>query len=131
MTRTHRTSALALVLIAVLIFPRPAHAQVTANADIWRAFAEKLDTGKTLKVRLMSGQRFKATLLQVSAEGITVQPRTRVPVPPQVVSFTDVASLEVDAGKGASMAKAVAVGAAVAAGTFFALMAWAFAVWGD
>ena len=131
MTRTHRTSVLALALIALLMLPRPAHAQAVANADIWRAFAEKLDAGKTLKIRLVSGKRFRATLLQVSAEGITVQPRTRVPVPPQVVTFTDVASLEVDTGKGASMAKAVAVGAAVAAGTFFALMALVFAVWGD
>jgi hypothetical protein len=37
----------------------------------------------------------------------------------------------VDTGKGVGLAKAVAVGAATAAGAFFALMAVAFAVWDD
>jgi hypothetical protein len=130
MTKTHFTSAAVLVLVTLMAWPKEALAQVV-GPEIWRAFAEKVDTGATLKVRLVNGKRFKATLLQVSADGMTVQPKTRVPVTPEVVRFTDIASLEIDSGKGASMAKAVAVGAAVAAGAFFGLMAMTFAVWGD
>ncbi len=124
-------SLLALMLVVLLVAPR-AHAQATvAGPDIWRTFAMRIEPGKTLKVRLTSGQRFKATLLQVSDEGLTVQPKTRVPVPAQVVPFADVASIEIDTGKGANVGKAIAIGASVAAGAFFGLMALAFAVWGD
>lgn len=130
--RTKRlTSAIVLVLVTLMALPRGAHAQATVGPGIWRAFADRIQPGTTLKIRLIDGKRFKATLLQVSPEGMTVQAKTRVPVPPQMVSFAEVASLEVDTGKGASMAKAVAIGAGVAAGAFFGLMAIMFAIWGD
>jgi hypothetical protein len=98
---------------------------------LWRAFAEKVDVGATLKVRLVTGERFKATLLQVAPDGISLQRKTRVPVPPETIAFAEIASLEVDRGKGANMAKAVAIGAAVGAGAFFGLMMLAFALVGD
>jgi len=121
---------LAVLLVATLGVPVPLMAQVN-EPEIWRGLAEKLQPGTTLKVRLGNGQRFRATLLQVSADAMTLQPRTRVPVAPQLVRFADVRALEVDTGKGVGLAKAVAVGAATAAGAFFALMAVAFAVWDD
>jgi hypothetical protein len=124
------TSIVALLLIALLVAPA-AHAQAVAGPDIWRSFAARIEPGKTLKVRLTSGQRFRATLLQVTDEALTVQPKTRVPVPAQVVPFAQVASLEIDTGKGANIGKAVAIGAAVAAGAFFGLMALVFAVAAD
>lgn len=124
-------SVVALVLVGLLAAPRAYAQAAVAGPDVWRTFASTIEPGKTLKVRLTSGQRFKATLLRVSDEGMTVQPKTRAPVPPQVVPFADVASLEIDTGKGANIGKAIAVGAAVAAGAFFGLMALAFAVWGD
>jgi hypothetical protein len=124
-------SMLIAIVIALLVVPPQLQAQAVVSPDIWRTFAARLEPGKTLKVRLVNGQRFKATLLQISDEAMTVQPKTRAPVPPQVVRFADVSSIEVDSERGASMAKAVAVGAAVAAGTFFSLLLWAFAAWGD
>lgn len=119
------------VLVLLLVFPPALHAQTVAGPEIWRAFTEKLEPGKTLKVRLKDGQRFKATLLQVGPDAMTVQPRTRAAVPPQQVPFTAIETLELDTAKGIGIGKAVAVGAAVAAGAWFALMALAFAVWGD
>lgn len=130
MTNSRPVSMIALMLIALLAAPR-VHAQAVTGPEIWRTFAATIEPGKTLKVRLTSGQRFRATLLQVSHDAMTVQPKTRAPVPPQVVRFADVASLEIDTGKGANIGKAVAIGAAVAAGAFFGLMALAFTVWGD
>jgi hypothetical protein len=121
-----------LVVTLVVLLVAPAYAQgIAPSPDLWRSFAQNIEPGKTVKVRLMTGQRFKATLLQVSTDGMTVQPRTRAPVPPQVVPFDQVASLEIDTSKGASLAKAIGVGAAVAAGTFFGLMLLTFAVIGD
>ena len=122
---------IAMLLVLLVATPLPSSAQGIAERDIWRGLAGKLDPGTTVKLRLVSGQRFKATLLQVSDEAITVQVKTRVPLAPQLVRFDDISSLEVDNGKGANLARAVAIGAATGAGAFFAFMALAFAVWGD
>ena len=122
---------IAILLVALLVIPGRSFAQVVNEAEIWRGFAEKLNAGTMLKVRLATGERFKATLLQVSDDAMTLQAKTRVPVAPQRVRFAEVRSLEVDDGKGASIAKAVVVGAATAAGAFFALLAIAFAAAGD
>jgi hypothetical protein len=130
MNGTRITSLVACGLAVLLALPPQLHAQ-TVGPDIWRAFAEKLEPGKTLKIRLRHGPRFKATLLHVSPDVMTVQPKTRVAVPPQSVPFDRVESIEVDHSKGIGIGKAVAIGAGVAAGAWLALMALAFAVWGD
>jgi hypothetical protein len=117
--------------MVTLACPSWTAAQVVDEADVWRGFAQRLEPGTTVKVRLANGQRFTATLLEVSADAMTLQVKTRVPVPPQAVRFADVRSLEVDRAKGASLARAVAVGAATAAGAFVALMAIAFAALDD
>jgi len=122
---------IAVLLVSLLAGPMSSFAQGVNEPEIWRGFAEKLTPGTTLKVRLATGERFKATLLQVSAESMTVQAKTRVPVAPQLVRFADVRSLEVDEARNTSLVKAVAVGAATAAGAFFALLAIAFAASGD
>jgi hypothetical protein len=121
----------ALVLAALIAVPNAIHAQDFVGPDIWRTFTARLEPGKVLKVRLKNGQRFKATLLAVSDTTITLQPKTRASVPPQRVAFGEVETLEVEHDKGAGVAKAVAVGAAVAAGAFLGLMAIAFAAVGD
>src|SRR5919112_2652098 len=115
--RNSPTASIVVLALIGLLAASPVQAQVAAAPEIWRAFAEKIEPGRTLKVRLTSGQRFKATLLQVTEEGLTLQPKTRVPVPPQVVAFAEVASLEIDTGKGAGIARAIAIGAVAAAGT--------------
>ena len=118
-------------LVSLLLLPTAAAAQVAAGPGIWQAFTEKVPPGKTLRVRLKNGQRFRATLLQVDGDAMTVLPKTRAPVPPQRIPFERVESLEIDEAKGIGIGKAVAVGAGVAAGAWLALMAFAFAVWGD
>jgi hypothetical protein len=124
-------ACVACVLVTCLALPSPVYAQVVTTPDVWHAFVEKLEPGKTLKVRLKNGQRFKATLLQVSPDAMTVQPRTRAAVPPQRVAFEHIETLEIDHARGVGIGKAVAIGAGVAAGAWLALMALAFAVWGD
>lgn len=124
-------SLAAWTLVLLLALPPLLHAQVTTTPDIWRSFAEKLEPGKTLKVSLKTGRRFKATLLQVSPDAMTVQPKTRAAVPPQRVPFDQIETLDIDHGKGVGVGKAIAIGAGVGAGAWLALMAFAFAVWGD
>ena len=114
-----------------LLFVAPPQLRAQSRADLWRGFAQRLEPGKTLKIRMIGGPRFTATLLHVSAEGMVVQPKTRAATPPQQVRFERIETLEIDQSKGIGIGKAVAIGAAVGAGAWLALMAFAFAVWGD
>lgn len=110
-------------LIAItLMLPAPALAQ-QVNADIWRTFAQKLDTGSDVMVRLQNGQRFRATLIEARSDALVLQPRTRRPVPVQPVAYDAISSLERHDNRGSSVGKAVGIGAAVGAGTFLAILA--------
>ena len=130
----HRlTRVVAFVLAALLASPLPLRAaqEAVMGPDVWRAFAQSLDVGQTVAVRLKNGQRFKATLLQASDEAMTLQPKTRVPVPPQRVPFAEVEAMEVQKGGGIGVGKALAIGIASGVGTFLGMLAILFATVGD
>lgn len=123
----------AVVMIAVMATATAPRAQQVQGAAIWREFAATLQPGASIAVRLTSGQRVKATLLQVSDEAITIQLKTRVPVAPHQVAYADIESLELQRanGGGVGIGKAVAIGAAVGAGAFLGLLMIALASWAD
>jgi hypothetical protein len=107
-----------LVMIAMLGPQAAAAAQEPAQGDIWRAFAQKIDAGTRVKVRLDNGQRVSATLIEADAEGLLLQPRTRLPVPIQRIAYDRIASLERDEARGIGAGKAVAIGVASGVGAF-------------
>ena len=116
-----RNFVAALIAIALML-PAPALAQ-PATGDIWRTFAQKLDTGSDVMVRLQNGQRFRATLIEARPDALVLQPRTRRPVPVQAVAYDAITSLERHENRGNSVGKAIGIGAAVGAGTFLAILA--------
>jgi hypothetical protein len=130
MTRHRVLPALIVMLVVTGAVPR---AQEPAlGASIWREFAATLQPGAAITLRLTTGQRVNASLLQVSSEAITIQPRTRVPVPPQRVAYADIESLELRRTNGGiGIGKAVAIGAAVGAGAFLGLLMIALATLSD
>lgn len=107
-----------LVLLMIITSATPSLAQTYAQGDIWRAFAQKIDVGTRLKVRLDDGQRVMAMLIAADADGILVQPRTRVPVPVQRITYDRIVSLERDDRRGIGAGKAVAIGVASGVGAF-------------
>jgi hypothetical protein len=116
-------SIAAVTAVALLVATAAPRAQETASPAVWREFAATLQPGAAVVVRTTAGQRVKASLLQVSDEAITIQPKTRVPVPPQQVRYADIESIELQrANGGAGLARAVAIGAAVGAGAFLGLL---------
>jgi hypothetical protein len=99
------------------------------TASVWRGFSERLPAAAQVRIRLESGQRFTATLVEVQADGLLVQPKTRLPVPVQRVAYDDIASMEqVERGSG-SVGKAVAIGIASGAGAFLTLLLIALSSW--
>jgi S1-C subfamily serine protease len=100
------------------------------SSEVWRSFAEQVEVGTELNVRLNDGRHFKATLVGVRDDAMLMQPRTRVPVPIQAVPYGDVVRLErTKPGMGAG--KAIAIGAATGVGAFFGILAVMISVVSD
>lgn len=120
-----------LATTAALIVLISAHSAIAqTSSEIWRSFAERVEVGTELTVRLTDGRRFKATLVGVRDDGMLMQPRTRVPVPIQAVPYDDVLRIE-RTKPGIGAGKAIAIGAATGAGVFFGILALLLAVEGD
>ena len=106
------------MLLLIITIATPSFAQTQAQGDLWRAFAQKVEVGTRVKLRLDDGQRVVATLIEANADGLLVQPRTRVPVPVQRIAYERIVSLERDKGRGIGAGKAVAIGVASGVGAF-------------
>jgi hypothetical protein len=94
---------------------------VPRSREYWFSYAGKLPIGSTVRVRTSDGRRLTAVLAIVDEESITVEPKTRIPEPPRRIPFDQLSQLELKQN-GSSVAKSVAVGAAVGAGTFFGVL---------
>lgn len=108
-------------LVATLTAPG-VYAQVTAQGNVWRTFAERIEVGTRIRVRLTDGERVSATLVQAAPEGLLLQPLTRVPVPVQQVPYDSIVSIERDDARGIAAGKAVAIGVACGVATFLGLL---------
>jgi uncharacterized protein (DUF2062 family) len=116
----HRTSHFIITaLLIVLLAVQSVAAQTTA--DIWRSFAERVDVGTELNVRLNDGRRMRATLVGVRADAVLLQPKTRIPVSIQAVPYDSIVRME-PRKAGHSAGKAVAIGVATGVGAFFGVM---------
>jgi hypothetical protein len=113
-----------------LIATTAAAGSAQTTADTWRSFAESIEVGAELNVRLADGTRVRATLIGARDDSVLLQPRTRVPVPVQAVSYSDIVRME-RKGKGIGAGKAVAIGVATGVGALFGMMAIMVAVLGD
>lgn len=116
----HRTSHFIITaLLIVLMAVKSVAAQTTA--DVWRSFAERVDVGTELNVRLDDGRRMRATLVGVRADAVLLQPKTRIPVSIQAVPYDAIVRME-PRKAGHSAGKAVAIGVAAGVGAFFGIM---------
>ena len=106
-----------LAILATLASSNP-FAQATLQPDVWRGFAQQIDVGARIKIRLDDGQRVVATLIQAGTDSLVVQPRTRVPVPVQRIAYDRIASIERDKPGGIGAGRAVAIGVASGVGAF-------------
>lgn len=116
------------LLIMAMLFPCAALAQVPA--DVWRRFAESVDVGTELQVRLEDGKRFRATLVGVEDAGVLLQPKTRVPVAVQSVPYASIVSLA-RTKQGIGAGKATAIGVSTGVGAFWGMVFLALAILGD
>jgi hypothetical protein len=122
------TRVLPATFVITIISLQSIAAQTTT--EVWRSFAERIVVGTELNVRLNNGQRFRATLVGAQHDVVLLQPKTRIPVPVQAISYDSIVRIEPrKAGQG--VGKAVAIGVAAGVGTFFGVMALLVAALGD
>ncbi len=120
-----------LVTTTALIVLLAAHGAVAqTSSEIWRSFAERVEVGTELTVRLNDGRRFRATFVGTQDTAMLVQPRTRIPVPIQAVPYDEVTRIE-RTKPGVTAGKAVAIGVATGVGAFFGILALMLGVVSD
>ena len=121
MRRLTTTILLGALLTANAAFAAGQGDIVQRTGEYWYAYASKLPIGATVQVRTADGKRETGVLTLVDQESITIEPRTRVPEPARRIRFAQLDQLQLKT-KGSGIGKAVAVGAAVGAGTFFGIL---------
>lgn len=94
-----------------------------------RSYVERLPAGSRIKVRLKSGESFKAILMGTADDDVIVKPRTRRPKPERRVAFAEVEFIEPEAA--GSTSKVVGISIAVAAGTVAGLLFLITALYSD
>ena len=120
-----------VVLLLAVMMALPASARAQVSPDVWRGFADNIDVGSELNVRLQDGTRFRAMLVGVRDDAVLLQPKTRIAVPVQAIPYGAIASMERRKAGGVGAGKAAAIGVASGVGTFFAMMLILVAALGD
>jgi len=118
------------LVLTILVAASPLLAQEQDSAAIWRTFAEKVEVGARIKIRLRGERPFTATLVEARPDGLLLQPKTRLPVPVRPVAYADIVSIERDKGS-IGAGKAAAIGVASGAGAFVAILAILMATLSD
>lgn len=125
-----RTALFIMTSVALIVLVAVHGAAAQTSSDIWRSFAERVDVGTEVNVRLNDGRRFRATLVAARSDAMLVQPKTRIPVPIQAVPYEQIVRME-RTKPGIGAGKAVAIGVATGVGAFFGILAILFATVGD
>jgi len=107
------------IVVGVLVFliaaPSAIARQPQEGAEVWRAFAGKLDAGSFVRVRLKDHSEIKGHFVQSTADTFRLQPKTRIPGPIRDVRFSDIESIKRQ-GEGWGLAKKILVTAGIAGG---------------
>ena len=111
-----RTRRLATIALLMMILGAPAGAQEPRD---WQQLAATLRPGSRLELHLKDGSHVDGTLVARDAELVVINPRTRIPVPPWRVAFSEIQSIDVKRRDGLSPGAKVLVGFGAGAAAVF------------
>ena len=118
----------AVIYVLVALIAAPAAAQPQDSAAMWKTFAERLDVGAPIRVRTNDGRSVEAHLVQVTADAVRVNPKTRRPVPVREIPFSAIQKIE-RRSDGWSAGAKVLLGVGIAAGATLLLFIAALSHW--
>ena len=90
----HLKSIVIHLLVLLMAAPSAMATQRRESPDVWRAFAEKLEAGAFVSVRLQNGAKVKGHLIQVAGDTLRIKPKTRIPVPIRDLPFAEIESIQ-------------------------------------
>jgi hypothetical protein len=97
-----------VVAAMMLVIAGPTYAQDPADA-VWQKFVQSLTPGTLVQMDLVDGSSIQGTILSTTDRDVVINPKTRVPVPPWTVGFSEIKSIELRKA-GLSPGAKVAVG---------------------
>jgi hypothetical protein len=112
------TRIVRVTTIAVLALMLAAQARAQEARD-WQRLSATLQPGSRLELHLKDGSHVDGTLVAQDAELVVINPRTRIPVAPWRVAFSEIQSIDVKRRDGLSPGAKVLVGFAVGAAAVF------------
>lgn len=92
----------------------------------WRTLVQSLEPAAYVRIRLVDGRSLKGTIVSSANESLMLAEHTRIPVPPRLVPFAQVASVD-RAREGLNPGVKVLIGAGSIAASAVLLMAAMFA----
>ena len=114
--RKARTLRLVTIALLTTALAAPARAQ---EARDWQQLSATLRPGSRLELHLKDGSHVDGTLVAQDAELVVINPRTRIPVAPWRVPFSEIQSIDVKRRDGLSPGAKVLVGFGVGAAAVF------------
>jgi hypothetical protein len=129
---TFLSSACASVSGARTTPPSPPHvAPRAADPALIAGYVRQLPVGARVRLSLADGRTVRGTLMYPERDPIVVQRRARIPEAPVEIPVKDILAVEVDTGKSGSAVRAMAIGAAAAAGATLGVIALLAAIFAD
>ena len=116
------------LLIFLLAAPAAMGKQRNEPPETWRAFAERLEAGAFVRVRLLDHRQVKGHFIMSDGEILRIKPKTRVPVPIRDLQFADIESIDRQR-EGWTPGTKVLTGVGVGAGALLVVVAVLVAAW--
>jgi len=114
-------SALVYLLVALIAAPAAgAQAPASRDSDVWRAIAERLQPGAPVDIHLKDGTRVQGQLVVVTAEAVSIKPRTRIAVPIRDIPLSRIDQIEARR-PGMSPGAKVLIGVGIAGGVLLSM----------
>jgi hypothetical protein len=130
MTTVTNERTLRRLTVAMLFLALAAPAGAQAPGD-WQRMAAALQPGTRIELHLTDGTRVQGTLVVQDADALVVNPRTRIPVAPWRVGYSEIQSLDVKPKGTLTPGTKVLIGIGTGAGVAFLTLLLLFATIAD
>ena len=113
--RTMLIYALIMLTIAPAATARPVQ-----DGERWRTFAQRLEIGELISVRMRDGRQMRGYFLDVAGDAVRVRPKTRIPVAARDIPLGDIEFMQ-RRTEGRSPGAKVLMGVGIAGGAVLGL----------
>jgi len=111
-----RTLRALTIVVLTMVLAAPVGAQEAQN---WQRMVAALEAGTRIELHLADGTHVQGTLVTYDADVVVLNPRTRIPVAPWRVAYSEIRSVDVKRDAAMAPGTKVLVGIGIGAGVAF------------